>query len=75
MTLAEVQLIPVPSSDFVKMEDRKRPASYDNDDPAPPQKRQATASMNGGSRGHQDADLPGKDDLEVSLSNLPSFAS
>ena len=47
------------------MEERKRPASYDNDNSEPPLKRQAT-SVNGGSKGHIDADMPWKDDLEVS---------
>ncbi|MCJ1399955.1 E3 ubiquitin-protein ligase bre1 [Xylographa trunciseda] len=46
------------------MEERKRPASYENDDTAPPHKKQATTTINGGSKGHQDADMPGKDDLE-----------
>ncbi|SLM39011.1 e3 ubiquitin-protein ligase bre1 [Lasallia pustulata] len=44
------------------MEERKRPASYDHDDSAPPLKRQAT-SVNGGSKGHPD-DMPWKDELE-----------
>ncbi|MCJ1420797.1 E3 ubiquitin-protein ligase bre1 [Xylographa parallela] len=46
------------------MEERKRPASYENDDVAPPHKKQVTTTINGGSKGHQDADMPGKDDLE-----------
>jgi E3 ubiquitin-protein ligase BRE1 len=58
---------PVTSSDpgLVKMEDRKRPAA-DNNDSAPPLKKQAT-TVNGGSKPHPDADMPWKDDLEVSL--------
>ncbi|KAJ5471092.1 hypothetical protein N7530_008449 [Penicillium desertorum] len=44
------------------MEDRKRPAA-DNNDSAPPLKKQAT-SVNGGSKPHPDADMPWKDDLE-----------
>ncbi|MCJ1293890.1 E3 ubiquitin-protein ligase bre1 [Xylographa carneopallida] len=46
------------------MEERKRPAAYENDDVAPPHKKQVTTTINGGSRSHQDADMPGKDDLE-----------
>ncbi|CAG8896496.1 unnamed protein product [Penicillium egyptiacum] len=55
---------PVTSSEsgLVKMEDRKRPAA-DNNDSAPPLKKQAT-SVNGGSKPHPDADMPWKDDLE-----------
>lgn len=59
---------PVVSSEpgLVKMEDRKRPAA-ENNDSAPPLKKQATTA-NGGSKPHPDADMPWKDDLEVSLS-------
>lgn len=53
-------------SGLVKMEDRKRPAA-DNNDAAPPLKKQATA-MNGAAKPHPDADMPWKDDLEVCLS-------
>ena len=67
MTLVEVRSVPLSSSGFVKMEERKRPAAYENDDVAPPHKKQVTTTINGGSRSHQDADMPGKDDLEVSL--------
>jgi hypothetical protein len=51
-------------SGFVKMEDRKRPAA-ENNESAPPLKKQAT-TVNGGSKPHPDADMPWKDDLEVS---------
>lgn len=56
---------PVVSSEsgLVKMEDRKRPAA-DNNDSAPPLKKQAT-TVNGGTKPHPDADMPWKDDLEV----------
>ncbi|OJJ81915.1 E3 ubiquitin-protein ligase BRE1 [Aspergillus glaucus CBS 516.65] len=56
---------PVVSSDpgLVKMEDRKRSATNDHNDSAPPSKKQAT-SVNGGSKPHPDADMPWKDDLE-----------
>lgn len=46
------------------MEDRKRPAA-ENNESAPPLKKQAT-TVNGGSKPHPDADMPWKDDLEVS---------
>ena len=65
MTLTEARPISLSSSGLVKMEERKRPASYDHEDPAPPHKRQVT-TVNG-SKSHQDADMPGKDELEVSL--------
>lgn len=55
-------------SDSVKMDDRKRAAAHDHNDSAPPSKKQAT-SVNGGSKPHPDADMPWKDDLEVSLVN------
>ncbi|KAK4696017.1 E3 ubiquitin-protein ligase BRE1, partial [Lecanoromycetidae sp. Uapishka_2] len=45
------------------MEERKRPASHDHDVTEPPLKRQAT-SVNGTPKGHIDADMPWKDDLE-----------
>lgn len=66
MPVAEA--FPVASSEpgFVKMEDRKRAATSDHNDSAPPLKKQAT-SVNGGSKPHPDADMPWKDDLEVSL--------
>ena len=67
MTLVQSQVVSLPSpSTLIKMEERKRPATQDNDDIAPPSKKQAT-SVNGGSKGHADADMPWKDDLEVSL--------
>ena len=74
MTLTEARSISLSSSGPVKMEERKRPASYDHEDPVPPHKRQATVVN--GSKSHQDADIPGKDELEVSLVVLnfsPSF--
>ena len=47
------------------MEERKRPASNDPDASAPPLKKQATSAN--GAKAHPDADMPWKDDLEVSL--------
>ncbi|MCJ1427487.1 E3 ubiquitin-protein ligase bre1 [Sticta canariensis] len=45
------------------MEERKRPASHDHDDSAPPLKKQAT-TVNGNGKAHVDAEMPWKDDLE-----------
>ncbi|KAI9786864.1 MAG: E3 ubiquitin-protein ligase bre1 [Geoglossum umbratile] len=45
------------------MDDRKRPATYDTEDAAPPLKRQATAA-NGGKALHRDDGMPFKEDLE-----------
>ncbi|KAL8764225.1 MAG: hypothetical protein Q9184_000194 [Pyrenodesmia sp. 2 TL-2023] len=45
------------------MEERKRPASNDNDNSGPPLKRQAT-TVNGAGRSHPDEDMPWQDDLE-----------
>lgn len=64
MPAAEASPVASSESDLVKMDDRKRPASYDPDS-APPLKKQAT-SVNGGSKPHPDADMPWKDDLDVS---------
>lgn len=75
MNLVGGHPVSLSSSDSLKMEERKRPASNDHDSSAPPLKKQAT-SVNG-TRAHPDADMPWKDDLEVSLAtallpfNLP----
>ena len=66
MRLVEARPVPLLSPGIVKMEERKRPASYEHDDSAPPLKRQAT-TVNGASKTHPDADMPWKDELEVSL--------
>jgi E3 ubiquitin-protein ligase BRE1 len=63
-----IEASPVPLTEsglVVKMEDRKRPASYDPNDSTPPSKKQAT-SLNGSGKPHPDTDMPWKDDLEVS---------
>ena len=65
MTLVQSQAVSLSSSNLVKMDERKRPASHDHDSSEPPLKRQAT-SVNGTSKGHVDADMPWKEDLEVS---------
>ncbi|KAL4818259.1 BRE1 E3 ubiquitin ligase-domain-containing protein [Aspergillus spinulosporus] len=62
MPAAEASPVAPPESGFVKMEDRKRAATHENDS-APPLKKQAT-SVNGGNKPHPDADMPWKDDLE-----------
>lgn len=64
MPAVEASLV-APSESGLKMEDRKRPAAYDQNDSAPPSKKQAT-SLNGGGKPHPDTDMPWKDDLEVS---------
>ena len=65
MPAADPPPVAPPESGFVKMEARKRAATYDNNESAPPLKKQAT-SVNGGNKPHPDADMPWKDDLEVS---------
>lgn len=66
MTLIQSRAVSF-SSDFIKMEEKKRPVSHDHEDSGPPLKKQAM-SVNGGSKSHVDADMPWQDDLEVSLS-------
>ena len=66
MTLVEGRPVSLSSSGLVKMEERKRLATNDHDESAPPFKRQAT-SVNGGGKIHPDADMPWQDDLEVSI--------
>lgn len=68
MTLVRDRPVSLPSSGLVKMEERKRPASHDHDDTAPPLKKQATA-VNGTGKAHIDAEMPWKDDLEVNLTS------
>ena len=65
MTLVQGRVVSLSSSDPIKMEERKRPASHDHDGSEPPLKRHAT-SVNGAPKSHIDADMPWKDDLEVS---------
>ncbi len=65
MTLIQSRTVSLSSSDLIKMEERKRPAPHDHDNTEPPLKRQAT-TVNGAPKGHIDADMPWKDDLEVS---------
>lgn len=69
MILAQGQVLTVaPLNTIVKMEERKRPIVVDQDDSAPPLKRQAT-SINGPKSSSLDADMPWKDDLEVSATS------
>jgi hypothetical protein len=76
--MTDIEAVPGPlslsfgQSSLVKMEERKRPVPYDQNESAPPLKRQATAS-NGANKPHVDADMPWKDDLEVS--HLPYDSS
>jgi len=63
MTAVEALPPTFASPSLIKMEDRKRPSTYDSNDSAPPLKKQATA--NGNSKSSVDADMPWKDDLEV----------
>ena len=72
MTTIEAKPFPLSQAGLVKMEDRKRPSPYDHNDSAPPSKKLAT-SANGASKANHDADMPWKDDLEVSLPRLPDF--
>ena len=75
MTTIEAQPLSLSSSGLVKMEERKRPASYEHDDPVPPQKRQATSASNGGAKSHPE-DMPGRDELEVrDIECDPAFPS
>ena len=70
MTLVESRTVSLPSG-LVKMEERKRPASNEDGDSAPPLKRQAT-SKDAKATKSADADMPGRDDLEVSGPPLSS---
>ncbi|KAL8983281.1 MAG: hypothetical protein Q9177_005020 [Variospora cf. flavescens] len=63
MPLVESHLVSLSSSGPFKMEERKRPASNDNDNSGPPPKRQATL-VNGAGGKHPDEDMPWQDDLE-----------
>ncbi len=69
MRVVEARPVPLLSPGLVKMEERKRPAPHEHADSAPPLKKQAT-SVNGGGKSHPDAEMPWKDELEVSLVSL-----
>ncbi len=62
---------PLPPA-IIKMEDRKRPAGQSVEDLAPPTKRQA---VNGSTKASADADMPWKEDLEVSCHASVSYES
>ncbi len=66
MRLVEARSVPLLSPGVVKMEERKRPAPHGHEELAPPLKKQATA-VNGGGKSHPDAEMPWKDELEVSF--------
>jgi hypothetical protein len=75
MIAVEAQPVPL-SSNHSKMDDRKRPANYDHEEIAPPLKRQAISTANGGSRSHQDIEIPAYHELDVSLnSSIPISSS
>jgi hypothetical protein len=65
MTAVGATPFPLSQAGLVKMEDRKRPNPYDQNDSAPPSKKIAT-SANGAGKSNHDTDMPWKDDLEVS---------
>jgi len=65
MTAIEALPLSLSQSSLVKMDERKRSHPYDQNESAPPLKKQAT-SVNGASKSHPDHDMPWKDDLEVS---------
>jgi hypothetical protein len=73
MTAVEAKPFPLSQAGLVKMEDRKRPSPYDHNDSAPPTKKVAM-SANGAGKSNHDADMPWKDDLEVSNRLLQPFA-
>lgn len=62
MKLAATSVAPLRSA--MMETDRKRPANQSTDELAPPTKRQA---VNGSSKNSNDADMPWKEDLEVSV--------
>lgn len=64
MTAVQQVSPPFTQAGLVKMEDRKRPSSFDQGDHGPPAKKLATGP-NGAGKSHPDADMPWKDDLEV----------
>lgn len=65
MSLVQGPLVSPSSPCLVKMEERKRPATQDQDGSGPPLKRQATAVNGGGGKHLADVDVPWQDDLEV----------
>lgn len=72
MPIATLSIIELPPSDPVKMEDRKRPASGNADDLAPPSKRQAVNG--GGSKAKDDAgDAKEETWIEVSVTRHCPF--
>lgn len=72
MTLVRDRLVSLSSSGPLKMDERKRPAAHDHEDSAPPSKKQATF-VNGAGKPHIDAEMPWKDDLEVSITKKNNY--
>lgn len=66
MTTTESPLVSLPSAVVGTMDDKKRPAASSGDAQGPPRKKQAT-DLNGKGKADRDADMPWKDDLEVSF--------
>lgn len=64
MTAVDQVPLSLTQPSLIKMEDRKRSMPYDQGD-GPALKKQAMAA-NGAGKPHPDADMPWKDDLEVS---------
>ena len=64
MTAVQQIASPFTQAGLVKMEERKRPSSFDQGEHGPPAKKLAT-SANGAGKSHPDTDMPWKDDLEV----------
>ena len=70
MSLVQGSLVSLSSPRLVKMEERKRPATQDQDGSGPPLKRQATTVNGGGGKYLTDVDVPWQDDLEVRYSTI-----
>lgn len=70
MTLVRDRLVSLSSSGLMKMDERKRPAAHDHEDSGLPSKKQVM-SVNGAGKAHIDAEMPWRDDLEVSFSDQP----
>ena len=62
MRLVDPRPVSLPSA-VIQMEDRKRPAGHALEEGSPPLKKQV---VNGVKMAHPDADMPWRDDLEVS---------
>ena len=72
--MTAIEAIPGPPTHFglVKMEERKRPSPYDQNDLAPPSKKQAT-STNGAFKNERDVDMHYQKDVEVSQDDIRMY--